>query len=326
MTPGRPYQVLTDCPHCKVEAAVVELMDPLHPACHLGLPAERHCRLCAWREKAADEPFTARLPLHLGRCPACSRPLTDAERASGHCPHCDYTPRLEVLHEPLDLTDAQVARDALMRWAVEEGEDDLEVFCQANLDGLDLDAVLERLATHTTLHTTFDAVAFLFPSAGGRKGSGGGGSVTGTPVVPTVDPEPIAKAAPEMDPHTPARMLVSVMVADGELRAGEQRFVDSFLAREGLAPLPSRDLRVWRPHELGPVPDPALAARLVEACVHLCHLDQERDGSEWKLIVAYADALGVPRAQVEAWGRDYDRRYAPVMTRLMNALGGLFRR
>ena len=41
-----PFELLADCPRCKVESALVEVYDPASVACHLGVPAEARCRVC----------------------------------------------------------------------------------------------------------------------------------------------------------------------------------------------------------------------------------------------------------------------------------------
>ena len=103
MTPGQPYQVLSDCPHCHTEAAVVELMDPVHPACHLGMPANRHCRMCAWHERAIDEP---RCRLHLAPEVEDDPGRTEVSRISGRVRAgqglvARYPPLTEPGEEPL---------------------------------------------------------------------------------------------------------------------------------------------------------------------------------------------------------------------------------
>lgn len=327
---GEPWQVLASCPHCRVEAALVQIMDPVHPATHLGRPVEQRCRCCGWAARAADEPFTPSLPPSSGRCPNCSRPLSDPARTGqGHCPHCGYAPRLRETRAPLDIRRPEVAREALLAWAVAEGESDVERFCEAHLGG-PVDHVISRLRDGEIVHTTFDVIAWLFPDGGG------GGAAARTPHdAPTSRPAEIvdrAPAAPDspdaperpraLDPRVPARVLISVMAADGEIRPGERRFIDAFLEAEGLPPVDEADLRIWRPHELDPPPDPALRAQLLEACVHLVHLDRERDGTEWKVVRAFAGAWGVPEDALEAWDKAYDARYATAMTRLWRRLSG----
>lgn len=325
---GECWQVLSDCPHCRAQGSVVELLDPTHPACHLGMPAEVRCRLCAWTVVAEPEPFPPRLPIASGRCPACQRPLDEAARSGqGPCLTCGYAPRQLLVRAPDDLRDAGRAVAALSRWAAEEGDGDVETFCVANMGG-PAEAVVARLLAGEVVETTFDVVAWLFPTVAGSRGRGVSEALRPRDLVVTGD-DPIVVPEPEpelaMDARTPARVLVSVMVADGHLRAGERTFVDRFLERDGRPPLDPADLRVWRPQELGPMPDPELRDRLIEAAVHLAHLDRERDGSEWKVILAFSRAWGVPDDRVHAWDRLYDQRYATAMTRLWRSLTGLVR-
>ncbi|MCB9686554.1 MAG: hypothetical protein H6738_08365 [Alphaproteobacteria bacterium] len=279
------WQVLADCPHCRVEAAIVEWMDPLHPPCTRGLPAELRCRCCGYERR------------------------TDADGT------------WVDVRAPSDLRDEARARAALARWSEEEGESDPEVFCVANLGGSEA-LVVALLVAGEPVPTTFDVIAFLFPTGGGGGGGAGrplelehqlprvtDGWTDEVEVIPEVPEQP-------MDPRTPARVLVSVMVADGTLRAAERAFVVAFLEREGLAAMTPDDLRVWRAAELGPPPPPDLRDRLLEAAVHLMHLDRQREGSEWRVIRAFAKAWGVPDERLRAWDQGYDRKYTSAMTRL----------
>lgn len=279
MSRGAPWQVLADCPHCRTEAGVVELMDPNDPQCAAGIPSERRCRMCGWQEGV--------------------RP-------------------------PANLRDASAALAALQAWAVEEGEPDVGVFARGSF-GAEADEVVARLVRGDAVPTTFDVIAFLFPSGGAASIQR---AVERTVVVdraPETRAEPTLAVEPEVtDPRTPARVLVSVMVADGTLRAGERRFIVQFLEREGLPPLAPDDLRVWRPSELGPVPEPAMRDRVLEAAVHLMHLDRERDGSEWRVVRTFARAWGVDDQRLDQWDRRYDRRYSSAMGRLGQLLVRLF--
>jgi hypothetical protein len=286
---GQPWQVLADCAHCRVEAAVVEWMDPLVAVCARGIPAERRCRACGATERPDDAGV------------------------------------LQIVAAPAAMAEPAVARAALARWAGEEGEADLEQFCRGNLGG-SLDEVVGKLGRAEVVGTTFDVIAFLFPGGGGGGSSGSAAADPGLPRIVDGQPEVPAPATPvapaPMDAHTPARFLVSVMVADGDLRAGERTFVVRFLERRGLPPLSPSDLRVWRPTELGTPPDATLAHELVEAAVHLMHLDRGRDGSEWRVIRAFAAAWGVRDDHVERWDREYGRRYTTAMARLGRILTG----
>jgi uncharacterized tellurite resistance protein B-like protein len=315
---GEPWQVLSDCPHCFVEAAVLELMDPVHPACHLGVPAESRCRMCGWLVIADAAEFVPKLPVQAMRCPNCSRPLSDDDLEAHTCSSCEYAPNRTQEAQPADLTQPEAAISALNRWAQEEGEPDVHEFCSANM-GAEPSKIVVLLANRQVVSTTFDVIAFLFPSAGGA-----GGQAEPLPLNPAEEtvPETLNEPPQAADPRVPVRALVSVMAADGELRPGERTFIERFAAAEGIdAPSPE-EIRVWRPHEL---PEPEHADKLVEAMVHLAHLDRQRDGSEWKVVVAFARSWGVSEDDVNRWDRMYDRRYANAMTMLWRTLSGFVR-
>ena len=59
--------------------------------------------------------------------------------------------------------------------------------------------------------------------------------------------------------------------------------------------------------------------------MHLMHLDREPDGSERKVVTAYARAWGIPDSQLALWDKQYDRHYSNVMSRLWRSLTGLVR-
>ncbi|MCC7541745.1 MAG: hypothetical protein IT379_36335 [Deltaproteobacteria bacterium] len=73
------------------------------------------------------------------------------------------------------VEDAAEARRALVEWAASDGDDDVERFVHANFCGLDLSAVIARLAERKRVETSFDAIAWLFPGVGAV---GGGGSAS----------------------------------------------------------------------------------------------------------------------------------------------------
>jgi len=219
------------------------------------------------------------------------------------------------------MSSIDVATRALARWATEEGEPEVQRFCQVHM-GMSVGAVARALVERRPVATSFDVIAFLFPGAGGGRASAGTPRTTSSFAIPESE---VTEQRPVMHPRTPARVLISVMVADGELRPGEIKFIQDFLTAEGLGPLEDADLRIWRPQELGTPPDHELRARLVEATVHLMHLDRERDGSEWKVVRSFAGAWGITEDQLKAWDKAYDARYATTMTRLWAALSKLVR-
>lgn len=317
------WEALSDCPHCRTEAAVVLLMDARHPASHLGYPVDRRCRLCGHREVASDEPFQPQSPLSAGRCPRCQAPLTAASREGEEpCQSCGYTPTFRLVNAPMDLSSPGVAARALRRWAEEEGQE-IEEFCRSNL-GMSLDEAERLLLAREPLPTSFDVMAWLFPA-----GTGFGGAGTRTAEVVDRDPVPIVlkcEVPPEvMDARTPARMLAAVMVADGSIRPEERAFIDRFLRENTLEPLTIDDTRLWRPAELGQPPPRELAERLLEAAVRLSLLDREGDGSEGKVLRAFAAAWGVDAEKLSAWNRRYDRMYASSFAPLWRGLSRFVR-
>ena len=54
-------------------------------------------------------------------------------------------------------------------------------------------------------------------------------------------------------------------------------------------------------------------------------MNRQRDGSEWKVVVAFARSWGVSEDDVNRWDRMYDRRYANAMTMLWRTLSGFVR-
>jgi uncharacterized tellurite resistance protein B-like protein len=303
------WQVLVDCPHCLTESAVVEWMDPAHGACAFGVPAERRCRMCGWQQLAE--------PLPVGPCPGCGGELVVEE---GRCGRCGFRPQLQPSVPPANLRDEQRARDALLRWAQEEGEADLAVFCSGSF-GATPEEVVGKLVRHEVVATTFDVMAFLFPS------SSSGGPVqrvvegTGRVLVEedAAAQREVQAPAREWEARTAARLLASVMVADGKLLASERRLLGVLLEAERLPPLAGADLRLWRPGELPAPEDPALRERLLEAAVRMVYADGERDESEWRFVRAVARRWGVPESKLEGW----ERRYEGVLARGMRWWKGL---
>ncbi len=307
---GRVWQVIGDCPHCNTAGSVLELMDAAHPGCHLGIPVESRCRMCGLTHTAEDPPFVPRDGIGSNRCPSCRKPLSDASRDAHTCESCAFTVAVTTT-DGLDLQDPEAIRAGLQRWADEEGVS-VEELCSGSL-GAPVDTIVERYRSGESVESTADAIAFLFP--GMSAGSALGANID-APVA-----QPDTRSAPrEPDPRAPARLLVSVMVADGRIRQGEQAFVNAFLEREGLQPLAPSDLRPWRPHEVGPIAGRELAERTVKAAVELMHLDGERDGSEARIVRTFARAWGVSDRDLAAWSQHHDRRYAPRLSVVWRAL------
>jgi uncharacterized tellurite resistance protein B-like protein len=211
------------------------------------------------------------------------------------------------------MRDPEQARRALEQWAVFEGLtlDELSagVLCSP------VDEVVQRYATGQPVPTALDVFAFLFPGA-----SAG--------VLPPSDSASSERSAPKRarpapipdDPRAPARLLASVMVADGSMHPSEQAHVARFLEEHQMEPLAPEELRPWRPYELGPVRDLELARAALKSAVQLMHLDGVRDPSELRIVRTYARAWGVDDADVQEWDTAFDHHYAPALRIVWRAL------
>lgn len=117
------FEVLLDCPSCRVESAVVAVMDPDDPVHARGEPVERRCRVCGAAAEAREGVLVA-------------------------------------TRGPADLSTADAAQAALARFAAEEGED-VDGLCRSAI-GLPVAEVVARLMRGDPIPTNFDAVAWLF--------------------------------------------------------------------------------------------------------------------------------------------------------------------
>jgi hypothetical protein len=73
--------------------------------------------------------------------------------------------------------------------------------------------------------------------------------------------------------------------------------------------------------ELGAPEDPK---PIIEAMVELCHIDEERDGSEWRVVREYARAWGYPLSELESRGARAEARIQPLLLRIWKGVTGLF--
>lgn len=296
-----PWQAIGDCGRCRVEGATVELIDPGHPSFLYGRALLTNCKLCQRTEDYIGLE---------GRCSSCGEAIDDRARDLHGCGACGHVPDPDVV-EGIDLSDPEAIRLALKSWAADEGMSPAEL-CEHSL-GLTEDELIARLARGEKIESSLHAIAFLFP--GMAAGGSADEAVFTAPREPPPAPEPV-----EPDPMAPARLLVSVMLADGAMLAAERKFLDGFLATHGIPGLSDDDLRPWRPHEVGPIATPELAEATIEAAVELMHLDGSFDGSELRIIRTFARVWGVSEQKLAGWTRKYERRYAPPLSTLWAAL------
>ncbi len=217
---GDLFQVLSDCPDCRVVGAVIELIDPARAA---GTAVDAHCRLCGRLEQmgtlvqvgqSMKEPSLARAALA-----AWAEREGEADAESFCC------------HNLGGLSLAEVVRK----------------LCDGEVIDSSFDAVAYLFPGMSGA-----AGAPAFDSRGAEE--------TTYETLPTVDdgPDLAPTISLGQGPAIAARALVAVMWADGEVRPGERAFVDAFLAKAGLEPLSDADLRHWRPVDLGIPEEPGL--------------------------------------------------------------------
>jgi len=284
-------QILSTCPHCKVEAAVVELVELARGE---STVVEGRCRMCGRRTDATGEVqpgqrFSTRLQVHgaLARWAAEEgEPDVASFVASGFG----------------GLSEDEVVDALLAGRPLQTGFDVIAWLFPGMAGG---------------------GGAAPDPARAVQRGPReGGGVLARSPLPAGTDVALAPAAAAPVDPRRVAvQGLLAVMLSDGLVRPGERRFLDAFVARLGLAPLVDADIRPWRPNE---VPRPDDPEPILRAMVELCFIDRERDGSEWRVVREFARAWAFPLAELEALGRDREEAVAPAMTRLWRALVRLF--
>lgn len=276
------HEVLSTCPNCRVEAALLELVESGGPA---PGPIEARCRLCGRWER-----------------------------------------RAQVLDPGLRFADPLQVEAALRRWAAAEGEEDLDRFIASGFPGLDRAQLTQALLQGRPVTTSFDVVAWLFPSMAAGGGSPPPSTEVPAPPLPPAPPQPPAPplapsppldAGPPLDAPGPSDLrialhaLITVMLADGIVRAGERAFLAGFAARAGLdlpdPPLPLRPPDLPIPRRPGPI---------LDAMVELALIDRERDGSEHQVIREFARHWGQDPTQTDGALHRAALQGAPPLIRL----------
>lgn len=296
------------------------------------------------------------------RCPACGGSVPEADLLACRCSECGIVACERVLQPGRRFESVDQLRRALGSWAEDEGHDSADEFVEASfLDG-DVNRVYERIRDGERVETSFDVLAFLFPemamasaiprerpaqkspvdvpvaapaqvasSPAVAPGPGPEASPDSTPrepepspAVPT--PQSRALDAIRGEPWAPLLPLVSVMVADGRIHPAEEAFLQRFLKANQCPPIPLEQVRVHRPHSVPTPPRTTTRERMIEAMIHLVHVDRLRDGSEFRVVEEYARAWGVDRTRVAHWDQLYRKRYATGVRRLWLILQSMFTR
>jgi len=339
------FQILGDCPHCRVDGAVVELYDQFEPCCHLGVALDTHCRLCQRRTHGRAEVRgqvvpVSELSMAEELCPSCRAPLTEEFREARACGNCGLRAWSDVVHDPVSLADRDAIEAALKRWAAEDGFEDTEELLDSSFVDPTLDGLMAAMAAGQKIETSFDVLGFLFSHMGGGAGGGqpAGAAVDHDALVQAqevvargsaprgVPPTLRIKLPQARAPHRRNRALplVSVMAADGQTREPELRFINAFLAEEKLAPIRPEEIRVHRPHEVGPVGSLTDRERICELMMELAHIDGEIDETEMRVIREYARAWGVDPARIDGWEKEWEHKQASRLLQFLRKVRSLF--
>lgn len=314
-------------------------------------------------EPACDVPANASDRTRGDTCPRCGEILSEDDRVSARCSHCGIVARSQERRGGARFSSVSQLEEALARWAQAEGQSDTHEFVESSfLDG-SLDAVFRKIQAGERVETNFDVLAFLFPEVAlaaavpmdlddlGPAPAPAPAPVPEPPAPETLpgpaaapvsaaeilEPEVLPDADPSEDeeqrPSTleerteawaPMLPLVSVMVADGRVHPAEEAFLNRVLARHKVPPIPAAHVRVHRPETVPVSSSPRARERMVEAMVHLVHVDRLRDGTEFRVVEEYARAWGVDPTKVSHWDKLYRKRYATGTQRLWLILESIF--
>lgn len=270
-----PSQILSDCPHCRVESALVELIDPSE---RVGIAIEGRCRLCGYATE-------------LGEVVRLSEPFVDEAdviEALARWAAEDGEPDVAVFVAANfnGRGPDAVARAVLAGERVDTGFDVIAWLFPGQQGGgrRREDDLGGRIAPAP------------LPTERGTGGPGGpeaplAGRYGAAPRPPIPNTPPVVTPPRAPDPRDITRALVSVMVADGRILDVERRFLAHALERLGAPPPASEEERVWRPQELGPVADPSAVMRAMHG---LAVCDDELDGSELRVLEEFARAWSLP--------------------------------
>lgn len=285
-------QILSPCPNCRVDAAVVELIE-------LGeadsLVVEGRCRMCGRREEDGAL-------LHEGQRFTDGGQVRSALRRWA----------AEEGEADLDLfiqsgfggLDEAALVDALLAGRPVETSFDVIAWLFPGAGG------------GSAMGTRPDEAARAL-----EAGPRGGGPVLARSPGVAADPQPDPAADVAQPQPSPAEIavhgLIAVMLADGLIRPGERRFLDAFVSRAGLPPVDDSWIRPWRPND---VPRPADPEPILQAMVDLTFIDRERDGSEWRVVREFARAWAFPVDRLERMGQRKQEQVAPAMARLWRSL------
>ena len=260
-------QVLSDCPHCRVESALIELVDP---------PSR----------------------VHLARCRLCGLELSEgAELRAGARFGSSEEVRLA-----LGVWAVEEGEELGVFVSANFAAGTVDAVCAEVLGGQPVRTSFDVVAW-LFKNRVAGAVALGAPTAtraesgavAQRSGDGGGPPVT-PPESGSLRHEfggvaAPSRAPPERDPRATTLALIATALADGRVAPEERALVDKLCASLG-APLPQpEDWRAWRPNEVGVPPDPVAT---VEGMRRVALADRIADLGEERVIREFARTWRVP--------------------------------
>lgn len=311
-----PVELQSDCLACGLESGVVEIYDPLVPACRFGVPRSAICKLCRRTEEARFDRELAKLLLEIpaNRCPACLVELGPSAIDDRACPSCFAKAFVVETIPASPLATASELTAALDAWAKRDDYPSSTALAQATFCDPDLDSLVGRIARKERLEVVADPFANMgVRTTGTREDRPAPSPPVNEPPRPAAIAPPTARVAPPPAPplqETPPRSappraiiypLVSVVVADGEIHHAERELVDRFLVSEGLTPLADEEFRVHTPQEVAHLVPKDRRAAVIRLMCETASVDGMPDESERRVIRAYAAAWDVPEEEVDFW-------------------------
>lgn len=166
---GSAVELLEDCPHCRLEAGLVETYDASVSACRFGVPARVACKLCGLSKvgRFSVETTLDLSTLPTNRCPACREVLRPEALDVRRCAACGAHAGLEDERAPEELARFPTFQACLAAWAERESFEDADALVSATFVAEDTRALHAAYLRGEPLETIADPFAF-----GGRASAG----------------------------------------------------------------------------------------------------------------------------------------------------------
>lgn len=270
------YQILSDCPNCRVQGAVVELMDPQISESE---SVEGLCRLCK-RETALEQVlFDGQRFLSFE---VAYRALSEWAIREGE------TDTDAFCQASLGgMTAREVVSHLLAQKVVETNFDVMAYLFFGMSHGSQGRSSTELASTKvasTRIRVNNERMA-LQRREGVESQPKDESEGVGLPMVDLTAPGLVA------------RCLSAVMVVDGQIRRVELQFLANTLEQMGLPSLVDDDVRAWRPNELPTPCEPLVLLRLM---IGMGGVDGALDPAEWRVIREFGRSWGLASPLVSA--------------------------